>query len=174
MNSDSRPDAPTGLYTPGPLTIEVAVSTAVMAIHPSRLMTPALGSCIGITLWDASLRTGVLGHVMLPAPADGTSGSSTKYVEFAVPEMIRMMVEAGSFKHRLVAKIAGGAAMFSRESLVASIGLRNVEEARRQLALAQVRLAAEDTGQAHARTIELILDTGILLVHSHRYGVREL
>lgn len=64
--------------------------------------------------------------------------------------------------------------MFNRESLVSSIGLRNVEEARRQLALAQVRLTAEDTGQAHARTIELALDTGVLLVHSHRFGVREL
>ena len=137
-------------------------------------MTQALGSCIGITLWDQSLRTGVLAHVMLPAPGDGSRGTSAKYVAFAVPEMVRMMVEAGSFKHRLVAKIAGGAAMFSRESLVASIGLRNVEEVKRQLALAQVRLAAEDTGQAHARTIELILDTGILLVHSHRFGVREL
>ncbi len=137
-------------------------------------MTPALGSCLGITLWDASLRTGVLAHVMLPTPGDGTRGANAKYVEFAVPEMVRLMMEAGSFRHRLVAKIAGGAAMFNRESLVASIGLRNIEEARRQLALAQVPLAAEDVGQSHARTIELVLDTGILLVHSHRYGVREL
>ena len=174
MNGRSHPAVRTGLYIPGPHAIEVCVSTAVLATHPSRLMTPALGSCIGITLWDPSLRTGVLAHVMLPAPGDGTQGTTVKYVEFAVPEMVRMMVEAGSFKHRLVAKIAGGAAMFCRESLVSSIGQRNVEEARRQLALAQVRLAGEDTGQAHARTIELALDTGIVMVHSHRYGVREL
>jgi len=137
-------------------------------------MTPALGSCLGISMWDPSLRTGVLAHVMLPAPGDGTVGTSAKYVEFAVPEMVRLMLDGGSFRHRLVAKLAGGAAMFSRESLVASIGVRNIEEAKRQLALAQVPLVAEDTGQAHARTIELALDTGILLVHSHRFGIREL
>lgn len=163
-----------GLYAPNPLTIEVGVSSIEFARHPARLMTPALGSCIGISLWDASLRTGVLAHVMLPTPGDGTQGTSAKYVEFAVPEMVRLMLEAGSFRHRLVAKVAGGAAMFSRESLAASIGLRNVDEAKRQLALAQVPLLALDVGQAHARTIELVLDTGVLLVYSHRYGVREL
>jgi len=174
VTGSSHPLLPTGLYTPDPLAVEVGVSSIELARHPARLMTPALGSCLGITLWDPSLRTGVLAHVMLPAPGDGTRGASAKYVEFAVPEMVRMMVEAGSFRHRLIAKIAGGAAMFSRESLVASIGLRNAEEAKRQLALVQVRLAAEDVGQAHARTIELVLNTGILLVHSHRFGVREL
>ncbi len=174
MTASSHPVIRKGLFTPNPLAVEVGVSALVFARHPSRLMTPALGSCLGISLWDPSMRTGVLAHVMLPAPSDGTPGTSAKYVEFAVPEMVRLMLEAGSFKHRLVAKIAGGAAMFSRESLVASIGVRNVEEAKRQLAHAQVPLVAEDTGQAHARTIELALDTGILLVHSHRFGTREL
>jgi len=174
VNESEHPVIRRGLFTPSPASIEVGVSAIVFARHPARLMTPALGSCLGITLWDPSLRTGVLAHVMLPAPGDGTEGASAKYVEFAVPEMVRQMLEQGSFRHRLVAKIAGGAAMFSRESLVASIGLRNVEEAKRQLALAQVPLAAEDVGQAHARTIELALDTGILLVHSHRFGTREL
>lgn len=174
MNDASSHEERTGPFSPGPLSVEVVVSSIEFARHPARLMTPALGSCLGITLWDPSLRTGAMAHVMLPAPGDGTPGSSAKYIDFAVPEMVRLMVEAGSFKHRLVAKIAGGAAMFNRESLVASIGLRNVEEAKRQFALAQVRLTAEDVGQAHARTIELVLDTGVLLVHSHRYGTREL
>jgi len=174
MTGCARPPLRSGLYIPNPRAVEVGVSSIEIARHPALLMTPALGSCIGITLWDASLRTGALAHVMLPSPGDGTQGGSAKYVEYAVPEMVRLMTEAGSFRHRLVAKIAGGAAMFNRESLVASIGLRNVDEAKRQLALAQIPLAAEDVGQAHARTIELALDTGILLVHSHRYGTRAL
>lgn len=174
MTESSHPTIRRGLFTANPLSVEVGVSQIVVASHPARLMTPALGSCLGITLWDPSLRVGALSHVMLPAPGDGTQGATAKYVQFAVPEMVRLMLEQGSFRHRLVAKIAGGAAMFSRESVVASIGLRNVEEAKHQLALAQIPLAAEDIGQAHARTIELALDTGILLVHSHRFGTREL
>lgn len=137
-------------------------------------MTPALGSCVGITLWDPLLHVGALGHVMLPARGDGESANTPKYAEFAVQEMVRQMVEAGALKRRIQAKIAGGAAMFSRDSAVASIGDRNVEEVKRQLALMQIALVAEDTGQGHARTIELVLDTGILLVHSHRYGTREI
>ncbi len=64
--------------------------------------------------------------------------------------------------------------MFRGDSPIASIGQRNVEEVRKQLVLQGVIVQAEDTGGSHARTIELHLDTGILLVRSYLYGIREL
>jgi chemotaxis protein CheD len=163
-----------GLFTPHPQSVEVGVAGISVAKHPARLMTPALGSCVGVALWDPLLHIGALAHVMLPATGDGTPSLTAKYAEFAVPEMVRQIIEAGALRRRVLAKIAGGAAMFTRESGMASIGDRNVEEVKRQLALQQIGIISEDTGQGHARTIELILDTGILLVHSHRYGTREI
>lgn len=163
-----------GVFAAHPLSVEVGVAAIGVARHPARLMTPALGSCVAVALWDPVLHIGALGHIMLPTPGDGRSALSAKYAEFAVPEMVRQMTAAGALKKRIVAKIAGGAAMFSRDSGVASIGDRNVEEVKRQLALMRIPLVAEDTRQGHARTVELVLDTGVLLVHSHRYGTREI
>lgn len=162
------------LFIPHALAVTVPVGEIGYACHPARLLTPALGSCVGVAIWDPLLRTGALSHVMLPSLGDGLSAQDSKYATFAIPQMIERMVENGSPRRRLQAKIAGGAAMFSRDTGVASIGDRNVEEVKRQLVLMHVALLAEDTGQRHARTIELVLDTGILLVHSHHNGTREI
>jgi chemotaxis protein CheD len=85
-----------------------------------------------------------------------------------------MLEAAGSPRRRLVAKIAGGAAMFGADTALASIGERNIAEVRQQLRRARIPIRGEDTGGRHARTIEQHLDTGILLVRSYVYGIREL
>ena len=163
-----------GMFSPHPLSVEVGVGEIAFAEAPARLFTPALGSCVSVAIWDPLLHTGVLAHVMLPSPGEGCVNDDAKYASFAVPAMVQQLVNHGSLKRRLEAKIAGGAAMFSRDTSVASIGERNAEEVKRQLELMQVPLLAEDTGQGHARTVELVLETGVLLVHCHRYGTREI
>ena len=163
-----------GIFARHAMSVDVFVGEVAFAQHPARLFTPALGSCVGVTIWDPALRSGILGHIMLPAPNEGGLQDDAKYASFAIPSMVQCMVDHGSLRRRLQAKIAGGAAMFSRDSTVASIGDRNVEEVKHQLELMQVVLRAEDTGQDYARTVELVLDTGVLLVHCHRYGTREI
>ena len=162
------------LFVAHPLSVNVGVGEVAFAEHPARLFTPALGSCVGVAIWDPLLHSGVLAHVMLPSPSESGAQDSAKYATFAVPHMVQMMVDGGSLRRRLQAKIAGGSAMFSRDAGIVTIGDRNVAAVKNQLALMQVALLAEDTGQGYARTVELVLDTGALLVHSHRYGTREI
>lgn len=156
--------------------IEVGVGQLAIGQAPKRLYTPALGSCVGLTLWDPGTRQGGLAHIMLPSPSANTQsyGSAARFATYAVPVLLRMLTESGVAKRRLQAKVVGGASMFRGESGVASIGERNIAETRRQLALAGIEIAAEDTGEAHARTIELVLDTGELLVRSYKYGLSHL
>ena len=162
-------------FVPDPLVVEVGVGELVLAEHPRRLMTPALGSCVGVAIWDSSAHRGGLAHVMLPVPTtSAAAGTTGRFASTAVPELVAMLVESGSLRRRLHAKIAGGAAMFRGEATIAHIGERNVAEAKRQLSLMSVPLVAEDTGETHARTIELSLDTGVLLVRSYRFGDKEL
>jgi chemotaxis protein CheD len=52
--------------------------------------------------------------------------------------------------------------------------VRNVTEVKRQLELMSIPLVAEDTGEAYARTLELTLQTGEVIVRSYQYGVRRL
>jgi chemotaxis protein CheD len=147
--------------------VNVGVGELTTAAYPSILTTQALGSCVGIALWDPTRQAGGMAHVMLPSSDDTRMGGKLqRFATHAVPELIAKLECEGSPHRRLIAKIAGGAAMFKGDSMLAGIGARNIDEVRKQLHLAGVRLRAEDTGGDFARTIELHLDTGILLVRS--------
>ncbi|MDP2181544.1 MAG: chemotaxis protein CheD [Actinomycetota bacterium] len=158
-----------------PNLVEVGVGMLAIAEYPKYLMTPALGSCVGVALYDATLRQGGLAHIMLPMPLDsGLVASEDRFASNAIPRLVSMLSEAGSPRRRLMAKLAGGAAMFRTDSALAQIGERNVAEVRRQLKLLNILVIAEDTGESHARTVELHLDNGTYVVRSYLYGVRKL
>lgn len=155
--------------------IEIGIAELALGTAPTRLRTPALGSCVAVAIYDSYAHRGGLAHVMLPtAGPEGSSDMLGRFADTAVPELVRRMSEEGSLKRRMEAKIAGGAAMFKGESPIASIGDRNVAEVKRQLALMSIPLLAEDTGEAHARTVELVLETGEFLVRSYQFGLVRL
>lgn len=163
------------LFEHDPNVVDIGVGEWAVATHPQMLLTQALGSCVGVTLWNHQARAGGMAHVMLPSPVDAASrGDMRRFATHAIPGMVERLRELGVPTRHLVAKLAGGASMFAGDSAIASIGDRNVEEVKRQLALLRIPIRAEDTGGNYARTIELHLDTGILLVRSYRYGIREL
>ncbi len=171
---DSANNGMAGFDIVRPGLIMVATGEYAIARHPEVLSTAALGSCVGITIWDPFRHVGGMAHVMLPTPSDtAVKGNVSRFASIAVPEMVERLSTGGA-RHRLVAKLCGGSAMFKGDSKLASIGERNVEEARHQLALLRVPVVAEDTGGSHARTIELRLDTGIVVVRSYAYGIREI
>jgi len=158
-----------------PNLIEVGVGALAVAQHPAFLLTPALGSCVGVALYDLSLKQGGLAHVMLPMPLDTTpAGTELRFASCAVPELVRLLAERGSPRRRLQAKIAGGAAMFRSDTVLAGVGERNIAEVKNQLRLLNIPLVAEDTGERHARTVELHLDTGVFVVRSYLYGIKNL
>lgn len=158
-----------------PLLVEVGVGGLAIAGHPERIMTPALGSCVGVALWDPALRLGALAHVMLPRPGrNAENPESGRFATWAVPELVRLLVDEGARRTRIKAKIAGGAAMFHGDSVSGHIGLRNVAQVREQLAAVSIPIVGEDVGGTHARSVELLLDSGILIVRSYRLGTCEL
>jgi chemotaxis protein CheD len=153
----------------------VGVGEIAYAQEPQVLITQALGSCIGVALWDPRSHLGGMAHVMLPtAPGGGFTGRRHRFADLAVPELIDQMVEAGAGRHRLIAKVAGGASMFKGESGLDSIGGRNAAAVLEQLEKCGLAVRAADTGGSHARTIELHLDSGVLLVRSYSFGMREI
>jgi chemotaxis protein CheD len=160
--------------TADPNTVVVMTGEFDVAEHPQVLVTPALGSCVGVSMWDAFRRRGGIAHVMLPSPADSrVVGRPDRFASVALPKLAAA-VAGDSPVWRLVAKISGGSTMFAVDGAMRGIGDRNVEEVKRQLALLRIPLLAEDTGGTHARTMELYLDTGLVVVRSYRYGIKEL
>jgi chemotaxis protein CheD len=157
------------------LLLEVGIGEYSVAGHPGRLIAPALGSCVGVALWDPNTRRGGLAHVMLPTPVSmSVNPESGRFASWAVPSLIELMIDAGSPRNRLVAKIAGGAAMFGDDPTGQGLGDRNVAEVKYQLRLAHIPVLAEDVGGRHARTVELHLDSGLLVVRSYNFGTCEL
>ena len=158
--------------------VDIRLGELRVAEYPQRLTTAALGSCVGVALYDPFDRRGGLAHIMLPTPSSKAALNGTqlgRFADWAIPELARQLVQRGSSRRRLQAKIAGGAAMFRTEgSATVSIGERNIAEVKKQLALMSIPLIAEDTGEGHARTVELVLDTGEFIVRSCQFGTRRL
>lgn len=154
----------------------VHVGVADIRVVTSRhlLVSSALGSCVGLALYDSVRHIGGLAHIMLPAQTRvNGQHPDGKFADRAVPALAEEMRAAGALRKRLVAKIVGGAEMFVDTDTV-SIGERNVFAVKTILRNSSIRVVASDVGGHHARTVAFDTGTGILTVKSFRYGVKEL
>ena len=90
-----------------------------------------LGSCVGLVLYERRLKIGGLAHIVLPKAPAGHTDTPGKFVDTAVPALIRKMEElAGGATLKLCAKLAGGANMFNTTA-ANTIGEQNIEAAER-------------------------------------------
>jgi chemotaxis protein CheD len=140
----------------------------------------SLGSCVGIALIDPVNRVAGLAHIMMPSSTASASKNfkvaPNKFADTAIRLMIEEMVKLGAVKHRLVAKIAGGACMFqsAMPDNLMNIGTKNVEAVKKILEEDNIRILAEDTGKNHGRTICFNPGTGKLSVKSASAGSLDL
>lgn len=154
--------------------LHVGIAQYKVGFEGDVLIAQALGSCVGIVLYDHRLRIGGLAHVLLPAPLNGNAVPSGKFVVSAVPALLKKLEGAAQQKPRFRAKIVGGANMFGRAATGKNVGKRNVDEARQMLRSLHIPLAGQDVGGTWARTAELDVATGRLKVVSYKGGVVEL
>ena len=135
----------------------VEIGRLLVAREPARLIT-VLGSCVGLALYDPALHLGGLAHVMLPYRPPGRA-SSGRYAEGAVEALQEALQSAGANKSRLVAKMAGGAAINFNGSgrIFDQIGSRNVEIIKKQLKATSIPLLGEDIGGTSGRRMILYL-----------------
>ena len=86
----------------------IGIADMTFAQRSGTLITYALGSCIGICLYDPAIKLGGLLHIMLPLNMETGRKNPLKYADTGMAEMIRQMEAKGANRARLVAKIAGG------------------------------------------------------------------
>ena len=149
----------------------VVVGIADMKIvkDGERVITYALGSCIGICLYDPRLKLAALVHIMLPLNMETGRKNPLKYADTGIRETIKAMQMKGALKSRLVAKAAGGAKMFdvSGRGALGNIGQRNIESVHTILRMEGIRLMAEDVGGSVARTLTFDAGTGMATIQSY-------
>ena len=143
---------------------------------PDILATYALGSCVGICLYDKQNQIGGLAHILLPISSN--KDQPMKFADTAIPLLLDKLQKNGALKAYMTAKIVGGAQMFAtnnnQTSSVAQIGQRNVEAVKDTLRKLGIRIIAEDTGLNYGRSVFFDLATGVVKVKTAFGAISEL
>lgn len=157
--------------------IKVGMADLQSSRHPCVITTLGLGSCVGIALYDPIRRIAGLAHIMLPSSQQARNNSNTaKFADTAIAKLVDDMVRLGALKLQIVAKIAGGAQMFtfSDPSEIMRIGMRNVAATKEVLCSLGIPITAEDTGGTYGRTIEINSENGKLFIKTIGHGLKEI
>jgi chemotaxis protein CheD len=155
-----------------PLLEEVRVEMADMKVErrPIMLVT-SVGSCVAICIYDSVNRCGGLAHIMLPNAGTDCKSIPSKYAESAVPTLVGAIKKLAGGGSCLLAKIAGGADMFSGLKCgMLRIGEKNVQASRQALQTEGIRIVAEDVGGTSGRRVSFNVVDGSVIV----YGINRV
>ena len=149
------------------LTVGVAdMKTSISA--GDTIITHALGSCLGITIYDPVARVGGMLHAMLPdSSIDPTRAAQNPhmFVDTGVPNLFRLCYKLGAEKTRLVVKVAGGATSKANvEDDYFQIGKRNFVMLRQLFWRNNMLLKSYDVGGTCSRTMSIDIGTGAVLL----------
>ncbi len=119
----------------------------------------------------------MLPSVLRPGADPLEAGPPGKFGDLAVPALLEMMEAQGAKRSRIVARLVGGANMFSfpgsREAQP-PLGERNLTAVREAQREAGISGAAEDSGGTKGRSLELAPADGSLAVWTAFQEVRWL
>ena len=149
--------------------IKVGMADLKVCVSPDSITTLGLGSCVGIALRDPVTKIGGLAHIMLPDSTSIRNNSNVpKFADTGIEELVRQVTKKGANRNRLVAKIAGGAQMFSfgSTSEAVRVGERNVKAVKAKLAELKIPILAEDTGKNFGRTVIFFPETGDFVIRA--------
>jgi len=132
------------------------------------LVTHALGSCLGLMIYDPAVKVGGLLHAMLPLSRINPQKAEANpfmFVDTGVPELFKSVYEMGGQKARLVVKAAGCGQPLGNNEMF-KIGERNYTVLKKLLWKNGVLLESEDIGGNASRTVHFEISTGQVMISS--------
>ena len=134
-----------------------------------EIITYALGSCLGITVYDPLAKVGGMLHVMLPdSTIDPEKAEKNPYmfIDTGLPLLFHTLYRYGAKKERIIIKVAGGGAWIGGRDgdTRFQIGKRNFAKLRQVLWKNGVFLNAHDIGGESSRTMRLDVGTGEVML----------
>src|SRR5207245_4866435 len=121
-------------------------------------------------LQEPQTKAGAMSHVLLPSISLARDITNrAKFPETAVPLLVERLKALGADPRRLVAKLAGGASMFSQLVTPGTIqmGERNVLASRSALRAAAIPIVRESVGGEGGRSVRFHVKDG-------RVGIRSV
>jgi len=146
----------------------VMVSDIKIGREGDSLITHALGSCLGLTVYDPVAKLGGLLHAMLPLSKinmDKARANPAMFVDTGVPVLFRKLYEMGAQKNRLIVKAAGCGNPLGKDEMF-KIGERNYTLLKKLLWKNNVLLKADDVGGTESRTVRFDVSTGQVIISS--------
>lgn len=149
--------------------MQVVVGVADMKVSnkPEEvLVTHALGSCIGVAIYDPLAKVGGILHFMLPdSSLDPVKGQENPHMfaDTGLPRLFRECYQMGAQKSRLQVKVAGGSQVLGSKEYF-QIGRRNYAALRKIFLRNNVLIDKADVGGTKARTLFLEIATGSVWV----------
>lgn len=147
----------------------VVVADMKVGSEGDLLVTHALGSCLGLMVYDPVAKLGGLLHAMLPLSKinlEKARANPYMFVDTGVPRVFQELYRMGAEKKRLVVKAAGcGQPLGNNE--IFKIGDRNFTTLKKLLWKNNVLLKAEDVGGPSGRTVHFDVSTGEVKVTSN-------
>ncbi len=141
----------------------VGISEMKLSKDPEdTLITHALGSCIGVAIYDPVNRVGGILHYMLPLSSldrDKAANNPYMFGDTGIPAFFQEAYRMGATKENLRVSLAGGARVIETDSRF-DIGNRNVVIARKLFWKNAVLIASEHVEGTMPRTLFLEVATG--------------
>lgn len=160
--------SPDTINDAGRVTVGIGVIEARRA-ERGMIITHALGSCLGIVVYDPHAKVGAMLHAQLPLSqlnADLARNSPARFVDLGIPLLFQAAVDLGANRRLLRVTVAGAANMIATTNDLFNIATRNVTVMRKIFWQQGTLLAGEDIGGTSPRTMSLRFDTGETMIES--------
>jgi chemotaxis protein CheD len=144
---------------------EIKVNTGEVKVSstPAVFTSKGIGSCVVLFIYDPRKKIGGVAHIMLP----GTQTSmltmrKAMFANTAPSYLTSRLVENGADPAHLKAKIIGGGNMFDWADAegMRNLGMKNIDQVKRELLRQKIYLAAEEIGGNSGKTVRCYTDTG--------------
>jgi chemotaxis protein CheD len=147
----------------------VKMGELIITENPENLNLLALGSCIGLIVYDIKFKLFGVAHTVLPEvnarrerPGVHDPDAPAKYTDAAVKQIVKKFREYGIQPDNLRAKIVGGAQIFDRDLI--RVGEKNLISVKKMLEEEGVKLESEVVGGNQGISILHIARNGIIKV----------
>lgn len=158
--------------------IYVGIGELAVSKNPNHIIkTMALGSCVGVMVYDPKGGGAGMLHVALPDSSINQKRAQERPGSFAdtgIPALLRAMRKVGyDGKSRLVVKLAGGASIMDPNNTF-NIGKRNILAVKKILWGYRLGAISDDLGGSISRSVSLEVPTGKVTISSPGRGEWEL
>jgi chemotaxis protein CheD len=137
------------------------------------LISTLLGSCVAVTMYNPSSRSGAICHGLLPScrgkkpcECDEFCHEGMRFVDCSIQRMLEWFKQKGVERKEIVVKVFGGSEMIGggEPSSRASVGQQNISKAFQVLEMERLRIAASDVGGPRGRKIVFSTHTGEVML----------